>query len=42
MRHLEQLNPAETADALGISEGAVNARHLRAVMRLRSRLETMP
>ena len=42
MRHLEQLSPAEIADAPGISEGAVNARHLRAVIRLRSKLEASP
>ena len=40
MRHLEQLATAEIADALGLSEGAVESRLLRALIRLRSRLET--
>jgi RNA polymerase sigma-70 factor, ECF subfamily len=39
MRHLEQLGTAEIADALGLTEGAVESRLLRALIRLRSRLE---
>jgi RNA polymerase sigma-70 factor, ECF subfamily len=35
MRYLEQLANAEIAEALGISEGAVKMRHLRALERLR-------
>jgi RNA polymerase sigma-70 factor, ECF subfamily len=35
MRHLEQLNVVEIADALGISKTAVTTRHLRALQRLR-------
>ena len=39
MRHLEQLGTGEIAEALGISVGAVEARLLRALIRLRGRLE---
>ncbi len=39
MRHLEQLSTNEIAEALGISVGAVESRLLRALFRLRSRLE---
>jgi RNA polymerase sigma-70 factor (ECF subfamily) len=39
MRHLEQMETAEVAAALGISEGAVRNRQYRAVMRLRTLLE---
>lgn len=39
MRHLEQLSTAEIADALGISVGAVESRHLRALLRLRGKME---
>jgi RNA polymerase sigma-70 factor, ECF subfamily len=33
MRHLEQLSMAEIAGVLGITEGAVKVRHLRALQR---------
>jgi RNA polymerase sigma-70 factor (ECF subfamily) len=39
MRHLEQLENAEIAAVLGISEGAVRTRHVRALQRLRELLE---
>ena len=39
MRYLEQLAMAEIAAVLGISEGAVKVRHLRALQRLHSALE---
>jgi RNA polymerase sigma-70 factor, ECF subfamily len=39
MRHLEQMEMADVAAALGISEGAVRNRQYRAVMRLRTLLE---
>lgn len=42
MRHLEQLGTAEIADALAISEGAVESRLLRALIRLRGRMEAGP
>src|SRR5258708_7710490 len=35
LRHLEQMPPREIAAVLGISEGAVYTRHLRALDRLR-------
>ncbi|HQU41544.1 MAG TPA: sigma-70 family RNA polymerase sigma factor, partial [Pirellulales bacterium] len=35
LRHLEQLSVAETAAALGIKEGTVKVRALRALKRLR-------
>lgn len=35
LRYLEQLSTRETAEALGIREGAVKVRHLRALQRLR-------
>ena len=40
MRHLEQLTPAEIAEALGVTEWAIKSRLLRALMRIRDRLET--
>jgi RNA polymerase sigma-70 factor (ECF subfamily) len=39
MRHLEHLRSSEISEALGISEGAVESRLLRALMRLRGLLE---
>jgi RNA polymerase sigma-70 factor (ECF subfamily) len=38
LRHLEQLSTRETAAVLGIREGAVKTRHLRALERLRALL----
>jgi RNA polymerase sigma-70 factor, ECF subfamily len=40
LRHLEQLSTQETAAVLGIREGAVKTRHLRALERLRVLLES--
>jgi RNA polymerase sigma-70 factor (ECF subfamily) len=39
LRNLEQLSVADTAAVLGITPGAVKVRHLRAIERLRKRLE---
>lgn len=39
MRYLEQLSAAEIAETLGITEGAVKARLLRALIHMRSGLE---
>jgi RNA polymerase sigma-70 factor, ECF subfamily len=39
LRHLEQLSTRETAAVLGIREGAVKTRHLRALERLRALLQ---
>lgn len=39
MRYLEQLSTAEIAEAIGITEGAVKARLLRALIHMRGRLE---
>jgi RNA polymerase sigma-70 factor (ECF subfamily) len=38
LRHLEQLSTREVAAVMGITEGAVKTRHLRALQRLRSLL----
>jgi RNA polymerase sigma-70 factor (ECF subfamily) len=35
LRHLEELPPREIAAVLGLSEGAVYTRHLRALRKLR-------
>jgi RNA polymerase sigma-70 factor (ECF subfamily) len=42
MRNLEHLSIAEIAAVLGISEGAVKVRHLRALRRLKALLEERP
>jgi RNA polymerase sigma-70 factor (ECF subfamily) len=42
MRHLEQLSAPEIAAVLGVSEGAVKVRHVRALERLRQRLDEAP
>jgi RNA polymerase sigma-70 factor (ECF subfamily) len=43
LRHLEQLSTREIAAVMGITEGAVKTRHLRALQRLRSLLsEALP
>src|SRR5438132_4533025 len=42
MRYLEQLSTREIAAVLGISEGAVKVRHLRALQRLRKLLGENP
>jgi RNA polymerase sigma-70 factor, ECF subfamily len=39
MKYLERLNTPEMAEVLGINEGAVRARHLRAILRLKGLLE---
>jgi RNA polymerase sigma-70 factor, ECF subfamily len=39
MRYAERLSTADMADALGISEGGVKTRHLRALLRLKGVLE---
>ncbi len=39
MKYVERLNTPEMAEALGVNENAVRARHLRAVIRLRGLLE---
>jgi RNA polymerase sigma-70 factor (ECF subfamily) len=41
LRHLEQLSVAEAAAVLGISEGAVKTRHVRALQRLRGLLDEL-
>jgi RNA polymerase sigma-70 factor (ECF subfamily) len=40
LRHLEQLSVAETAAVLGVSEGTVKTRHVRALKRLREILDS--
>lgn len=38
--YLEQLSPREVSEVLGITEGAANVRHVRALQRLRTELST--
>ena len=40
LRHLEQLSPAEIATALDLSVAAVDIRHIRAIVRIRTILES--
>ena len=40
MRHIEQFSTVEIASRLGITEGAVKARLLRALLRLRGRMKS--
>jgi RNA polymerase sigma-70 factor (ECF subfamily) len=42
LRHLEQMDTAEVAAVLGLSEGAVRTRQYRALLRLRALLEDRP
>jgi DNA-directed RNA polymerase specialized sigma24 family protein len=42
MRHLEHLSIAEISAVMGISEGAVKVRHLRALRKLKALLEEKP
>jgi RNA polymerase sigma-70 factor (ECF subfamily) len=42
LRHFEELNRAETAQALGIAEGAAAKRYLRALKRLKEALANLP
>ena len=42
MRHYEQLNNQEIAQALGLSEPAASMRYLRAVKRLREVIDSLP
>jgi RNA polymerase sigma-70 factor, ECF subfamily len=42
LRHIEQLNPAETAQVLGIKQGAAGMRYLRALRRLKGILASLP
>lgn len=42
LRHLEQLSVAQSAEVLGVSEGAVKVRHLRALERIRAIMDDEP
>jgi RNA polymerase sigma-70 factor (ECF subfamily) len=42
LRHFEQLDLAETAQVLGLTESGASRRHLRAVTRLKAILQQMP
>ena len=42
LRHLEQLSNAETASVLGLTPSGATARHMRALKRLRTILESSP
>ncbi len=42
LRHFEQLDNMETADVLGLTPSGATARHVRALKRLKKRLEDIP
>jgi RNA polymerase sigma-70 factor (ECF subfamily) len=42
LRHFEELGNTETAQVLGISKSAASSRYIRAVMRLKKELASMP
>ena len=42
LRHFEELGNSETAQVLGISKSAASSRYIRAVMRLKKELASMP
>jgi RNA polymerase sigma-70 factor (ECF subfamily) len=42
LRHFEELGNTETAQILGISKSAASSRYIRAVMRLKKELSSMP
>jgi RNA polymerase sigma-70 factor, ECF subfamily len=42
LRHFEELGNSETAQVLGISKAAASGRYIRAVMRLKKELASMP
>jgi RNA polymerase sigma-70 factor (ECF subfamily) len=42
LRHFEELGNSETAQVLGITKAAASSRYIRAVMRLKKELATMP
>jgi RNA polymerase sigma-70 factor (ECF subfamily) len=42
LRHFEELGNSETAQVLGISKAAASSRYIRAVMRLKKELASMP
>jgi RNA polymerase sigma-70 factor (ECF subfamily) len=42
LRHFEQLNNAETAQALGIQESAASKRYIRALKKLKDILTSLP
>ena len=42
LRHFEELGNGETAQVLGITKSAASSRYVRAVMRLKTALASMP
>ena len=42
LRHFEELGNSETAQVLGISKSAASSRYIRAVMRLKKELTSIP
>jgi RNA polymerase sigma-70 factor (ECF subfamily) len=42
LRHFEELNNAETAEVLGIQKSAASKRYVRAILRLKAILESVP